>query len=317
MNSKQNKTLTVKDLLEILKKEFSFEVNLLSGKKGLKNRLSTLDVNRPGVTLAGYFKNFASDRIQLFGRGEFDYITSLSNDKQRRILEKFFSYKIPCCFFINNDKPGEVFIDLSNEAGIPLISVNPDTRQLNETLHEVLEKHFAPRSSYHGVMVEVFGIGVLILGKSGVGKSECALDLLTRNHRLIGDDVVIVSKLGGSILVAQGPELIKYHIEIRGIGIIDVQRLFGVGSVREKKRVDIVVRLEEWDKDKKYERIGIDNKYYTILGVKVPLIEIPVKPGRNIPVIIETAVRNIRLRHMGINSSELLNARVQDQMRFK
>lgn len=306
--------LDVRTLLNILKEEFNLNFRILCGKKGLKKRISTLDVNRPGITLAGYFKNFAFDRIQLFGRGEFDYVNSLKKPIRNKLLKKFFSYKIPCCFFVNNSEPDKLFLTIADQMNIPLITVDQSTQELNETLHEILEKRFSPKTNFHGVMIEVFGVGVLILGKSGVGKSECALELITKGHRLIGDDVVVVNKMGGSILVAQGPDLIKYHIEIRGIGIIDVQRLYGVGSVREKKRIDIVVMLEEWDKDKRYERIGLEQKYYPILGVKVPLIELPVKPGRNIPVIIETAARNIRLRHMGINSSLMLDEKVRNRM---
>lgn len=315
MSFKIDKNLTVRKLINILKQEFNLELEILSGKKGLRNKITTLEVNRPGIALAGYFKNFAFSRIQLFGRGESDYIISLKNDKRRSLLKQFFSYKIPCCFFVDNKKPDNIFIQLTNKTNTPLITVNLNTRELNETLHEILEKHYSPQKSLHGVMVEVSGIGVLILGKSGVGKSECALELITRGHRLIGDDVVIVNKMGGSMLIAQGPDLIKYHIEIRGVGIIDIQRLYGVGSVRERKRIDIVVILEEWGQDKKYERIGIDDKYYTILGVKIPLIELPVKPGRNIPVIIETAALNIRLRHMGVHSSFLLNKKIKDKMK--
>ncbi len=315
MNSNNKNKFLVKGLLAILKQGYNMNIQVVSGKKGLKNKLKTFDLNRPGITLAGYFKNFAFDRIQLFGRGEYDYLINLEKDKRRRILKKFCSYDIPCCFFAYTNQPDEIFIKQSEQFNIPLISVNLRTHEIVGILHDILEKRFSPQQQFHGVMIEVFGMGVLILGKSGVGKSECALELITKGHRLIADDVVYVKKLGGSSLIAHGSDLIKHHIEIQGIGIIDIQSLFGVGSVRESKTVDIVVLLEEWEKNKKYERIGIDEQFYEILGVKVPLLIIPVKPGRNIAVIIEASVRNKRLREMGIISSLLLNNKVKHLMK--
>ena len=287
----------------------------LNGKKGLKNKLKTFDLNRPGITLAGYFRDFAFDRIQLFGRGEYDYLIHLQKDKRRTILKKFCSYDIPCCIFALNNQPDEIFIKQAEQFNIPLLSVNLPTHEIAGILHDILEKRFSPQQQFHGVMIEVFGMGVLILGKSGVGKSECALELITKGHRLIADDLVYVNKIGGSTLIAQGSDLIKHHIEIQGIGIIDIQSLFGSGSVGEGENVDIVVLLEEWGKDKKYERIGIDERFYEILGVKVPFLVIPVKPGRNVAVIIEAAVRNKRLREMGIVSSLILDNKVKNLMK--
>ncbi len=315
MNIDKKKVFTVSELVSILKLELEKNIQVITGKKGFRNKLDTIVLNRPGLTLAGYFENFAYDRIQLFGRGECNYLISLKKDKRRRILKKFCSFKVPCCFFSYNKQPDDLFIELANQNNISLISVNLSTSRIDSLLHEILERQFSLKEQFHGVMVEVFGMGVLILGKSGVGKSEAALELVTKGHRLIADDVVNVSKVGISGLTANGTDLIKYHLEVRGIGIIDIQSLFGVGSIRGKKQLDMVVMLEEWVKDKEYERIGIDEQFYEVLGVKVPLLLIPVKPGRNISVIIETAVRNKRIRMMGVKAPEILNKQIKNLMR--
>ena len=315
MSIDKNKDFTVRKLISILKQNLNDDIREINGKKGSGNTLKTNILNRPGITLAGYFDNFAFDRIQLFGRGEYDYLINLKKDKRGMLLKKFCSYKIPCCFFSYNNQPDRVFVELANENNISLLSVNLSTSAIIETLHEILERQFSPQKQFHGVMVEVLGMGVLILGKSGVGKSECALELITKGHRLIADDVVFINRIGMSVLNAHGSDLIKHHIEIRGIGIIDIQSLFGVSSTRERMQVDIIVMLEEWVKGKEYERIGIDEQFYDILGVKIPLLLIPVKPGRNISVIIETAIRNKRLKEMGIKSSLILDQKVKDKMR--
>ena len=317
MNSNRKNIFTINDLFEILKKELGLDVEIISGDKGIKRPVKSFILNRPGITLAGYFKNFAFNRIQLFGRGEYGYLKSLAKSKKDKLLKKFFSFKIPCCFFTYHLKPDKEFIKLSNEYNIPILSVGLPTREFVKILYTILEEQFSPIQQYHGVMVEVFGSGVMILGKSGVGKSECALELITRGHRFIADDVVYVNKIAGSQLIAYGSELIKYHIEIRGVGIIDIKSLFGVSAVMDKKQVDIVVILEEWRRNKKYERLGMTEHYYDILGIKKPKLIIPVKPGRNISIIIETAIRDKRLKKMGINSSLVLNKKIRSIMKRK
>lgn len=303
--------------MAFLRRKFKTGVRVAAGEAGLKNKIKTFALNRPGITLSGFFKDFSYARVQLFGRGEFNYLKHLSPGDMKPILRKFFSFRIPCCFFTNDNVPDPFFLRLCNEKRIPLIITRPYTDQMENILKEYLQEKLALKQQFHGVMVEVFGIGILILGKSGVGKSESALELVTRGHRLIADDTVIINKVGESSLVAEGHELIKYYLEIRGIGIVDIKSLFGVGAVREKKTIELVVILEEWKKHKDYERLGLTRNTYPILDVPVPLLVIPVKPGRNIPVIIETIAKNMRLEHMGEHTPSILNTKLLNIMRGK
>ncbi len=310
MSFNKNNHIKVTDVLNHLMTQLKGGVKFYGPKESLQNKIRTFAINRPGITLSGYFKDFSHERVQLFGRGEFNYLKHLSEQGHKQILIKFLNYRIPCCIFTNNNIPDPLFLKMSRDHGIPVIVTKGLTGQIENIVKEFLQEKLADKKQFHGVMVEVFGIGILIMGQSGVGKSESALELITRGHRLIADDLVIVHKFGGTSLVAQAHELIKYFLEIRGIGIVDIKSLFGVGAVREKKSIDLVVILEEWIKNKNYERLGLKRKNYSILDVKVPLLIIPVKPGRNIPVIIETIAKNIRLEHMGINTPLILNSKI-------
>ncbi|MBN1898360.1 MAG: HPr(Ser) kinase/phosphatase [Spirochaetes bacterium] len=302
MTDRIKQEITIKEIIKIGEKEHNLKLVLKAGEKGLGKKVSTPLINRPGITFAGYYSDFAHDRIQILGRGEAGYIKGLDQVKKMAILEKFFSYVMPCCIFSHNQKVDKDFLNLANKRGVPVLICTKPTGDIIDSVTHLLQEYLSPRRTYHGVLLEVFGTGVLILGKSGVGKSECALELITRGHRLIADDVVLIKKLGGSILSGSGLNLVQHYMEIRGLGIIDVKNLFGAGSVRERKRIELVVMLEEWKRRKQYDRLGMENRYYDILDVKIPLLLIPVKPGRNIPIIIETASKNERLKKMGINA---------------
>ncbi len=308
--SSNSKSITVKEIIEIGKRDYNLVLKLKAGREGISNKVSSSLINRPGITLSGYFKDFAYDRIQIFGKGESGYLKECTYKKINGILKKFFSYRIPCCIFSYNRTPDRQFCELAEEYKVPVMVSRLSTANLIELLSNLLLEHLSPKKTFHGVLIEVLGIGVLILGKSGVGKSEAALELISKGHRLIADDVILVRKVGASILLGSGVSFVQHYMEIRGLGIIDVKSLFGAGSVRESKRIDMVVMLEEWNPKKEYDRLGIEEKYYEILGVKVPLLTIPVKPGRNIPIIIETAAKNERLQKMGLKAPSELDKKL-------
>ncbi len=296
---------SVLDLLDLdLKKNDSLELSCISGQKGLSNKITLPDVNRPGLTLLGFFDSFASKRVQLFGRGEHAYICNIAEQKDLANIDKMFSYKIPCCIFSNNLTPPQEFLDLIEKYNCPILKSGLSSSELTLRLLRVLSNIFAPKVSMHGVLIEVFGLGILITGNSGVGKSETALELVERGHRLVADDVVEISCLNGNTLIGRGAnKIIGHHMEIRGLGIINIRQLYGIGAIREVKQIQLVAKLEEWDSEKVYDRLGTNEQTIEILDVKIPILEIPVKPGRNVPIILETAAKNERLKMMGYFSA--------------
>ncbi len=310
---KQNK-LYIRDLLGKTG-NIDLQIRLVSGEKGLNREITGSEMNRPGLALAGFYDFFAFDRIQIFGLGETAYLAQISEEKKREIYEQFFSYNLLCCVFTHGEEPDERFISIAGEKGVPVMVTRHKTTKFITLLTHIIEEIFSPTVSLHGTLVEVYGIGVLLIGKSGVGKSECALELVERNHRLVADDIVEVKKIDESILMGSGSEIIRHHLEIRGLGIINVKDLYGIGAVRKRKRIELVVLLEEWDSSKYYDRLGIDEKRHTILDIDIPFVTVPVRPGRNIPIIIESAALNQRLKKMGVHSAQELDARIQDWMK--
>ena len=306
------KSFSVLDLLEIdLTDREPLGLTCISGQKGLSRLISSAEINRPGLALAGFFDSFAYSRIQLFGLGEYAYLQKLTETKNYSACEQFFAYEIPCCIFSGSLKPPQWFIDLGNANGCPILTTNLTSGNFLIRSLRLLSGVFAPKTTIHGVMVGVYGLGVLILGDSGVGKSETALELVNHGHRLIADDVVEVYALSEHTLIAQGANnIIAHHMEIRGLGIINVQEIFGIGSILDTKKIDMVAKIEVWDNTKIYDRLGTDELATTILGVKVPTLEIPIKPGRNIPVILETAAKNERLKATGYFAAREFNNNV-------
>jgi HPr kinase/phosphorylase len=294
---------TVLDLLEIdLKEHNSLNLHCIGGRKGLTREILSAEVNRPGLALAGFYDSFAYQRIQLIGQGEVAYLRKNTEEGKNDTFIQMFTYPIPCCIFTHNLSPQEAFFDAAEKAQCPILQTDLPTSEFSTRLMRILSEIFAPRKTIHGVLVEVSGIGILILGDSGVGKSETALELIVRGHRLVADDVVEIRCVGNILLGRGANKIIGHHMEIRGLGIINITHLYGVGAIRDTKRIQMVVVLEEWDSRKNYDRLGIEEKYMEFLGVSVPKIEIPVKPGRNIPIIIEVAAMNERLKAMGYNS---------------
>jgi HPr kinase/phosphorylase len=307
-----DKKFTVLDLLDIeLKEHNALNLRCICGRKGLTREIQIPDLNRPGLALSGFYDSFAYQRVQIFGRGENAYLRKLSQENKTDKLARMFTYQIPCCIFTHNLTPDKVFFDLAEKADCPILQTDLPTTEFSARLLRVLSTIFAPAVTMHGVLVEVFGIGILLLGESGVGKSETALELIERGHRLVADDVVEIRCVNGNFLMGAGAnKIIGHHMEIRGLGIINVTHLFGISAIRDKKQIQLVVMLEDWDPKKVYDRVGTEDKTTDILGVRLTMLEIPVKPGRNIPIIIETAAMNERLKKMGYFSAREFNQNV-------
>ncbi len=266
------------------------------------------DVNRPALQLAGFFDHFDNERVQIIGNVEYDYIRHMEPSKRRATYDRLLSEKIPCMVYCRSLKPDEDMLELCNHYGVPcLISDKTTSAQMAEIIRWLNVK-LAPCITIHGVLVDVFGVGVLMMGESGIGKSEAALELIKRGHRLVTDDAVEIHKVSEETLFGTAPDITKHFIELRGIGIIDVKSLFGVESVIDTQAIDMVVKLEEWDRDAEYDRVGLEDRYTEILGNKLVCYTIPLRPGRNLALIIETAAVNHRQKMMGYNAArELLN----------
>lgn len=312
MIGNEPKAFSVLDLVDLdLKEQNALNLKCVAGRAGLGRPITVPDLNRPGLALAGFYESFAWNRLQIFGRGETAYLLKLDAENSKGSVETLFSYKVPCCIFTSSLLPSESFLGAAEAAGCPVLSTSLNSSEFSGRVIRVLSDIFAPKTTVHGVLVEVFGIGILLTGDSGVGKSETALELIERGHRLVADDVVEIRCVNGSILMGQGAnKVIGHHMEIRGLGIINITHLFGVGAIRDKKQIQLVCQLEDWSPDKVYDRIGMDELTADILGVKVPKLEIPVKPGRNIPIIVETASMNERLKKMGYHSAKEFNQNI-------
>ena len=280
-------------------------------------KINTPDINRPALQMAGYFDHFASERVQIIGYVEYTYLKHLSKEQRVPIYEKFLSSEIPCVIFSSLTEPDEEFYQLAVKYNKPLLATDKGTSQFMADIIRALSAMLAPCISIHGVLVDVYGEGVLIMGESGIGKSEAALELVKRGHRLVTDDVVEIRKIDEETLVGKSPAITRHFIEVRGIGIVDIKELFGVSSIRESKQIDMVIRLEEWDKDKEYDRLGLEAENTEFLGTKIVSHTLPVRPGRNLAVILETAAANNRQKKLGYNAAQELYRRVQESIAGK
>ncbi|MBP7793099.1 MAG: HPr kinase/phosphorylase [Candidatus Goldbacteria bacterium] len=287
------------------------DLKIIAGEEFLhKKKIIIPDINRPGLALAGFFDYFPYERIQIFGKTEFTYLKKIGKEKSRKVLNKLFDYNICCVIISRNLKPPFNFELLARKRGIPVIVSSIFTTKLISSIMLYLERKLAPKITLHGTFIDVYGIGILLIGKSGIGKSEITLELIKRGHRIISDDIIEVRKMSDDVLEGRGLDIIQHHMEIRGVGIIDIKNLFGVGAVRESQKVELIIHLEEWEKGKNYERLGIEEQSEEMLGVKVPKIILPVKPGRNMSVIIEVAAMTQRLKSQGYNPAKELNKTV-------
>ncbi|MCR5748299.1 MAG: HPr(Ser) kinase/phosphatase [Lachnospiraceae bacterium] len=275
------------------------------------------DINRPALQFAGYFDMFDASRLEIIGAGEYDFMEKIPERKKTAIYEKFLNNEIPCVVFCRNLEPSDTFKKLAIKYNVPLFKSAMQTSAFTAEIIRWLNVRLAPCISIHGVLVDVFGEGVLITGESGIGKSEAALELIKRGHRLITDDVVEIRKVSDETLVGSAPDITKHFIELRGIGIVDVYALYGASAIEETQNIDLVIRLEDWDKDKDYDRLGLEEEYTEYLGNKVVCHVIPIRPGRNLAVICETAAVNHRLKKMGYNAAQELYRRVQENLNKK
>ena len=274
----------------------------------------TSEVNRPGLALTGYFTDFEKDRLQLMGNAEHGYLESLTPDDRKAKVDALFSRKFPALIICQGIKAIPEITESAKKYEIPLLGTEEPTSNVMSSVISLLSVKLAPQVTRHGVLVEVYGEGILMLGESGVGKSEAAMELLKRGHRLVADDAVEIKRVSNRTLVGTSPEIIRHLIELRGIGIVDVRQIFGMGAVKESEKIDLVLSLENWSQDTKYDRFGLEYEQYDILGLQVPMITIPIKPGRNLAVIIEVAAMNNRLKRLGYNAAAELNKRLEASM---
>ncbi|MFP4698197.1 MAG: HPr(Ser) kinase/phosphatase [Eubacteriales bacterium] len=275
------------------------------------------DLNRPALQLAGFFDYFDSERVQIIGKVEYTYLEKMSERYRAQVLETLFQSRIPCLIFCRDMIPNDELLRLANQYKIPVLKSRKATSAFMAELIRYLKLELAERISIHGVLVDVFGEGVLIVGESGIGKSEAALELIKRGHRLVADDVVEIKKVSDDTLIGTSPESIRHFIELRGIGIIDCKTLFGIESVKETESIDLVIRLEEWNSQKEYDRLGLEEEYYECLGNKVICHSIPIRPGRNLAIIVESAAINHRQKQMGYNAAIDFTNRVMKNLNKK
>lgn len=303
--------LTVQELLEAQGKALELEV--LAGAEGLQNQIGHARIQKYSLAFAGYFGFFHPERVQILGETELSYLQTLPVSRQAEVIEAFFDHPI-CCVVVTKGlqvPPG--LLAAADRSRVPILRSAKQSSLVIAQISSYLEDRLAPLTTIHGVLMDIYGIGVLILGKSGIGKSESALHLIQRGHRLIADDIVEVRRKE-NILVGSGLELLRHHMEIRGMGIVNIRDLFGVAAIRDHKKIELVVHLEEWDPRQEYDRLGLDEETYSLLEVELPLVRTPVKPGRNIPTIIEVAARNQLLRVMGYHSAEGFNRELLRQL---
>ncbi len=279
-----------------------------------KIKIKQPDINRPALQLAGYFEHFEATRLQIIGFVEYTYMGALPQERQREIYTRLLSCEIPAFVFCRELRPNELFMEIAMEYKVPLLMTKKATSAFMAEIIRWLNVKLAPCISVHGVLVDIYGEGVLITGESGIGKSEAALELIQRGHRLVADDAVEIRKVSDDTLVGSAPDITKHFIELRGIGIVDVKTLFGVSNVKDTQNIDLVICLEDWDKEKEYDRLGLEEEYTEYLGNKVVCHNIPIRPGRNLAIICESAAINHRQKKMGYNAAQELYRRVQESL---
>lgn len=295
-----------KDILD------KFNLELISGEEGINRPITTSDISRPGIEMAGYFKFYPAERIQLLGKTELSFYHELTDREKSSRMEKLCTDITPAIIVTRGLEVPPELLEASERESVPVLRTTMKTTRFSSQLTNFLESKLAPTTAVHGVLVDVYGIGVLIIGKSGVGKSETALELVKRGHRLVADDCVEIRQEDQDTLVGNSPELIEHLLEIRGLGIINVMTLFGAGAVRSNKRITMVVNLETWDSKKQYDRLGLDEEKMKIIDTEITKLTIPVRPGRNLAVIIEVAAMNYRLKRMGVNAAQQFTERLTD-----
>ncbi len=288
-------------------------LRLAGGAAGRGRRITATVVDRPGLALAGDPESLGPGTVQVLGRSEQTYLTQIADDRRRALLERVARSPVACLIVSHGAAPHADLLNASEAGGIPLLVTSAPSARVVDLLGRYLEERLAPSVTIHGTLIDIYGVGVLILGESGVGKSESALELILRGHRLVSDDTVSIRRVGG-ILNGMGPEVSRYHMELRGLGIINIKDLYGVAAVRERKDLDLVVKLDPWQEGKDYDRLGLDEKTYALLGVELPFIEMPVGPGRNLSILLEVAARHHLLKRKGYHPAKELAGRIHDAL---
>ena len=305
--------LTASRLLERLRESLALE--LLAGADGQEREIGSPNVSSPGLVLAGFVERFPAHRLQVFGETEITYLLSKTESERRAILEVFFGFPIPAVFITKGQKPPREMAELATAAKVPVIGSALKTNEFYARIKPWLEAEFAPTATLHGSLADIFGVGLLFQGRSGIGKSECVLDLVERGHRLVADDLVIVTRRGTEVLIGRGHELQRHYMEIRGVGLVDVPSVFGIRAVRQQKRIEVVVELVDWNPDLVVDRTGLDREGITILDVTIPKITVPLNPGKNITVIAEVIAMNHLLKYSGVDPAARFNERLMKTMR--
>ena len=304
------------NMIQVITKDVQekFNLQLVSGEEGIGRYITTSDISRPGLEMAGYFTHYPANRVQLLGKTELSFFEMLPEKDKKERMKKLCSEQTPAIIISRGMDVPPALIEASNENHVPVLITSLTTTRFSSQLTNFLESKLAPTTAMHGVLVDVYGIGVLIIGKSGVGKSETALELVKKGHRLVADDSVEIRQEGENMLVGFPPPLLEHLLEIRGIGIIDIMTLFGASAIRPYKRITLIVELEIWNPDKFYDRLGLDEEKMKIIDTEVTKLTIPVQPGRNVSVIIEVAAMNYRLKKMGVNAAEEFARRLDDML---
>ena len=305
--------LTVRDLVEA--RGELLELELVAAPDALERAVTDADISSPGLALAGHIRRFPPGRVQVFSETEMTYLATLSEDEVRSRLERVFGFEVPAVFVTKGQPIPSAFLESAERASVPTFRTPLSTKDFYHRVQPYLEAALAPATTLHGSLADVYGVGVFFVGKSGVGKSECVLDLVERGHRLVADDLVLVSRRGNDILIGKGHELQRHHMEIRGVGIIDVRALFGIRAIRQQKRIEVVVNLEHWDEAHDYTRTGLEYDSAEILGVEIPRVTVPLNPGKNITVISEVVAMTHLLRYTGVNTAVAFDQSLRASMR--
>lgn len=304
--------LTVDELLRT--KRDALVLELLTDERGLTREVHGPDISSPGLALTGYTERFPAERMQVLGETEVAFLCSLDPGRRRQATEAFLAFDLPVVFITKGQEPPPPLLEVANEQGTPVVRTALKTSEFYTRIKPFLEERFAPSTTVHGSLADVYGVGLLFTGRSGIGKSEAVLDLIERGHRLVADDMVHISRRGNEVLIGRGHELQRHHMEIRGVGIIDISTLFGVRAIRQQKRVEVVVELDVWDERAQYDRTGLDRQTVEILAINLPRVVIPLNPGKNITVIAEVVAMNHLLKYAGVDSAARFNQRLRGHM---
>ncbi len=313
----RKESITVAFMIEQLRTAVSIEVEAVNQIDASERKVTESNLHRPGLALAGYVELFTYQRVQILGNTENQFLRHLGEEAQVDAFERLLQFPIPCFFLTEDNTLSETIVERTTQAGIPIYRTPVPSTQFMALLRDFLYDQFAPQQTMHGSLVDVYGIGLLLIGKAGIGKSEVALDLVERGHRLVADDVVIVTKKEENVLMGAGTDLVQHFMEIRGLGLVDIRAMFGIRAIRFQKRVEVIVNIQLWDKEEEYTRLGMIDSHKTILGVKLPVVKVPITPGKNITVICEVIAMTHLLRNYGYDPAEVFSKRLTEHIHQK